>query len=74
MESLLIGCITFVNEMFRTGDEVREGVFLLEHFAVVVPGASHVGAAADVSDGEDKPTLQKAEAVGIKISIDHCTV
>jgi len=42
----------------RAGDEVGERVLLLQEFAVVVPGAAHLAAPADVGEGEDDAALE----------------
>ena len=42
----------------RAGDEVGERVLLLQEFAVVVPGAAHLAAPADVGEGQDDAALE----------------
>ena len=42
-------------------DEVKEGVFLLVHLAIVVPTAAHLSPATHVRDGEDHAAIQQRE-------------
>ena len=47
----------------RAGDEVGEGVHLLHHPPVVVPGLAQVAPAADVGDGHHEAAVEQGQAV-----------
>mmetsp|Transcript_8507 Transcript_8507/g.24626 ORF Transcript_8507/g.24626 Transcript_8507/m.24626 type:complete len:484 (+) Transcript_8507:196-1647(+) len=54
--------IAAVDEVLRTADEVVEGVHLVEVLAhVLVPGAAHFRATADMSDGVGDAAVQQRE-------------
>ena len=52
-----------LDQMAAGGDEVRERVGLVLHPTVLVPGASHLPAAAHVRDGEDHAPVEQGEPV-----------
>ena len=56
--------------MLRGGDEVGEGVALVQEAAVVVPAAPVDLTAANVGDGEDESTVDEAEPRRTKAGVD----
>src|SRR5205814_6584848 len=51
------------DEEFSGGNEIGEGVEFVAHAACIVPGFAEFAAAANVRDGEDDATVEKAEAI-----------
>ncbi len=59
-----------VDQVVTAGDEVRERVGLVLHPPVLVPGAAHLPAAADVGDGEDDAAVVEREPMGPERRVD----
>ena len=52
------------HHVLRGGDEVGEGVQLLHHPPLVVPGLAHLASSAHMGEGDREPAVQQAHAVG----------
>src|SRR5437016_11086999 len=55
------------NQVFGSGDKVREGIVFLFQAAGVVPRLSELAAAADVCDSIDHTTVQQTEPIRTEI-------
>ena len=57
------------DEVLCHGDEVGEGVLLLQELAILVPGAAHVAAAADVRYRKYEAAVDQAQHVAVEAGI-----
>ena len=56
----------FRDEMVGRGDEIGEGVLLLQALAVFVPVIAFVLAAANMGDGIDEAAIGEGQAIGVE--------
>ena len=63
-----------VDEQLTAGDEVGEGVLLLEQLAVFVPLFAEVASAADLGDGEDEAAVDEAVIGGAEVDVGAAAV
>src|SRR5215469_4635297 len=53
--------------MLGAGDEIAESVLFLLHAPGIVPRLSQFAPASDMCNGEDHPSINKAEAIRIEV-------
>ena len=66
--------IALGDEMPRGGEEVAEGVRLLQELAVLVPAPALVGSAAHVGDGVDEAAVDQREAIAREARLDRIAI
>src|SRR5439155_8831193 len=62
-DELLRCCVALRNQVFGSGDEVRERIAFLFQAASVVPRLSEFTSPADVGDSVDHTTVQQTEPI-----------
>ncbi len=62
------------DKVLGDGDEIEEGVLLIQHTALVVPDLAHFAASAHMGERVDHAAIDETEAIGIEPHRNDCAV
>ena len=65
----IAGAVLFLHQHVGAGDEIGEGVFLVQQLAVEVPIATHVRPAANVGKGEHDAAVKQRQSGGAEVRV-----
>ncbi len=73
-EHLVLRRIALRDQIVGHVDEIGEGVFLVHQLAVVIPGAAHFLAAADMGDGDNEAAVHQRDEIRAEHRVGRCAI